>query len=275
MRMPKRSAFSRLRCVWVLACAPSVWAAQGFEPVAIRICANQALGSPEGDNSAYVLARMAFTQLVALKPLYTLLPWQRCLNEAAAGHFDAVLAASFSPERAQSLAYPLDASGQPDASRRMFEVGYTLIKRKGSAVSWDGQRFHGTGTRPGQALGAERAYSIVQFARERGAVVEDRYPQYSSLVAALKLQRIAGLLINQQGAVSLMADPSWAQDHEISGPSIQPRAYFLPVTHAFAKAQPLLTAQLWDALAKARKTPEFQRHYSLTVSVGQRRDIQP
>jgi|GEM_PF-1521922 len=245
------------------------------EPQRLRVCANVSLGDPKDNNSSYLLARAALALLPDLRPEFTPLPWQRCLSEAAAGQFDAVLAASHTAERMQGLAYPLDAAGQPDASRRMFNVGYVLLRRKGSAVSWDGQQFSGSSARVGEAIGAERGYSIVLFARQRGAYVEDRYPAFGSLVDSLRLRRIAGVLINQEGAAQLLADPEWAQDHELGGPPLQTKAYYLPLSRRFVEAHPALAQRIWEAVAKARETPAFKTQFSLGMSGGRRRDIAP
>lgn len=245
------------------------------EPQRLRICANASLGDPRDDNSSYLLARNALALLPDVRAEFSPLPWQRCLSEAAAGRFDAVLAASYTPDRAIGLAYPLDEQGSPDASRRMFRIGYALLRRKGSGVVWDGQRFAGSGPRAGQAIGAERGYSIVLFARERGAVVEDRYPGFGPLVDSLRLRRIAAVLINQEGAAQMLADPAWAADHELGGPPLQTKAYYMPLSRAFAEAHPALAQRLWEAVAKARETPAFRQRFSQSMSGGKRRDIQP
>ncbi|WP_184044788.1 substrate-binding periplasmic protein [Inhella inkyongensis] len=204
---------------------------------------------------------------------YTALPWSRCLQLAAEGQYDAVLSASHTPERARSLVYPGGAEADPQ--QRMFMVGYALLRRKGSAASWDGQRFLGTGPQAGQSLGAERGYSIVQFAREHGAHVEDRYPQVSSLLDSLKLGRLAGVLINQEYAAQLLSETAWAQGFELGGPQLAAKAYYLPFSRAFAQREPDRVRAIWAAIAKARQQPEFVRQFSLTMSAGLRRDIKP
>lgn len=265
--MPRQLLMS---CLLVLAALGAA-----AQPRTLRICANVSLGPPEEGNSAYLLAQAAFALLPDLRPQYSQLPWQRCLSEAAAGRYDAVLSASHTPARAQGLSYPLDAKGQPDASLRMFHIGYVLLRRKDSGVTWDGQRFSGSSPRAGQAIGAERGYSIVLFARDRGAVVEDRYPSFDSLIGSLKLGRIAGVLINQEGAAQLLADPAVAADHELGGPPLQTKAYFMPVSYHFAQTHPELTQRLWAAIAKARETAAFKTQFSLGMSGGRRRDIAP
>lgn len=263
-------------CLLALLAGLSMNGALAAEVKTLRICANQALGAPGDRNSGYLLMRSVARQLPELKLEFTPLPWTRCLGDAAAGLYDAVLAASHTPERVQQgLVYPLDAEGRPDANRRMFQVGYVLLKRKDSPVRWDGERFLNSSTKPGELIGAERGYSIVLFARERGAAVEDRYPTFDSLVDALKLRRSAGVLVNQEGAAQLLANPDWAREHELGGPPMTPRAYYLPVSRSFQQAHPGLVEQLWAAVTQARTEQEFKRQFSRSMSGGRRRDIQP
>jgi polar amino acid transport system substrate-binding protein len=244
-------------------------------PTVVHVCGNVSLGKPEDGASPHRLLQAAFAQLPQLELAYTALPWQRCLSEAAANQYDAVLAASHTDERALHLRYPLDAQGRPDTRLRMFELGYALLKRKGTALRWDGTRISGSSARVGEAVGAERGHSIVQFARARGGVVEDRYPGFESLLASLKLGRIAGILLPQESAAQLLSDPEWMQRLELSGPSLQTKAYYLPVSSQFAAREPALVQQLWTQLAKQRQVPAFKQQFSLALSAGRRRDIQP
>ncbi len=238
------------------------------------VCANQSLGQPDGGASPYVLMDLVRKSWPDHELRYTALPWARCLQEAADGLHDAVLSASYTAQRAQGLRYP-GPEAAPDDAKRMFRIGYVLLKRKSSRVQWDGKAFTGTSSKPGESLGAERGYSIVQFARDRGAQVEDRYPQITSLLDSLKLGRIAGILINQEHAAQLLTEPSWSQDFEVSGQSLQTKAYHLPFSRAYVEREPQRTQQIWNAIEKARQTPAFQRHFSLSMTASKRRDLQP
>lgn len=257
-----------------LLCGPLLaWGADAA-PRPLRLCANAALGAPEGDASPYLMMRRVQELLPGLRFEFSPLPWARCLHEAAQGRFDGVLSASHTSERARQLRYPQLHGGELDDSRRMFQMGYALLKRKSAAVQWDGQHFSGTGSRPGQALGAERGYSVVQFARERGAQVEER----SSVVAlldSLRLERLRGALLNQEHAAQLLTDPAWARDFELGGPALSTRPYFLPFSAALAEQEPALVNSVWAAIEKVRRTPAFAQEFSLTLSSGQRKDLKP
>lgn len=262
--------------LWLLG-AGSVLAAPAQQQRAqpLRICANVSLGKPEGGAMPYFVMQRALEQLPGLRVEYTPLPWNRCLEEAGAGRYDAVLSASFTTARAYHLQYPLDAAGNPDPERRMFLLGYALLRRKSAAVAWDGQRFSGSSAKPGQAIGAERGYSVVEFAREHGAVVEDRYPRVESLLESLRLGRLAGVLVNQDFAAQLLRDTAWWDCCELGGPGLDTKAYYLPVSRELAKREPQLVETLWAALQRVRQTPEFARQFSVALSGGQRKDLKP
>ena len=242
----------------------------------LHLCANAALGEPkDNQGSPYLLLRRIEALWPQLRIQVTLLPWSRCLNEAGQGQFDGVLAASWTADRARQLAYPLNQDGDPEADKRMFRIGYALLRLRGSAIQWDGQRITGTADRAGQALGAERGYSIVSFARDHGAFVEDRYPHAGSLLESLKLKRLGGALLNQEHAASLLRDPAWAQLAELSGPALDTKNYFLPLNKALAEREPVLASQLWATVEKARTSAGFQRQFSASMSAGRRKDLIP
>ncbi len=244
-------------------------------PWTLRLCANLALGDPvDNGGAAYELLRRAQALWPGLQVHITPLPWARCLQEAELGRFDGVLSASWTAERAARLVYPM-AHGAVDDSKRLFRLGYVLLRPKGGTASWDGETFQGTGPRAGQALGAERGYSIVGFARARNAVVEDRFPHSGTLLEALKLGRIAGALLAQEHAAALLADPEWAKAYEIAGPILQSKAYHLPVSQTLWRTEPARVTRLWATLEKARQTPGFKLHYALALSGGQRKDLVP
>jgi polar amino acid transport system substrate-binding protein len=257
----------------------SAFAAQAQAPLPpwqLRLCANMALGQPaDNQGSGYELLRRAQALWPGLQVEITLLPWTRCLHEAGQGQFDGVLAASWTAERADTLAYPLGSDGKPDARKRMFRIGYALMRLKSSTVRWDGVRVTGTRDKPGEALAAERGYSIVAFARAHGAVVEDRFPNSGSVLESLRLGRTAGALLNQEHAASLLREQEWAAIAELSGPALDTKHYFLPVNKALAEREPERVRLLWSVLAQARQAPSFQRHFSANMSAGQRKDLQP
>lgn len=265
---------ARWLALLALCTAGLLHAAEPPLPRVLRICANVALGPPEGNSSPYLMMRRVQELLPGLRFEFSPLPWVRCLQEAGQGRFDAVLSASHTPQRAEHLRYPTGPQGELDDNKRMFQLGYALLRRKGAAAQWDGNRFNGTSAVAGEALGAERGYSVVQFARAHGAHVEER-SNITSLLESLRLGRLQGALLSQEHAAQLLTEPAWAQNHELNGPALATRPYFLPVTAHLAEHEPALVASLWAAIEKVRRSPAFAQEYSLAVSWGQRRDLKP
>lgn len=202
------------------------------------------------------MARRAPELDIRLLPL----PWARCLREAAQGEHDGVLAASHSPERAAGLSFPLRPDGQPDEARRMFSLGYWLLRPSGSAVAWDGRRFSGLAD-AGPPLGAQRGYSIADFARQHGAVVDDGSVTAQALMKKLELGRLAGVLVSQAHANELAGDAQWAGKLEPAGPLLLRKAYFLACSHRFAETRPRDAERLWALLAQERESAAFKRLY--------------
>ena len=75
--------------------------------------------------------------------------------------------------------------------------------------------------------------------------------------------------------MQLLSEAAWAQSHELSGPALATRPYFLPVTAQLVEQEPALVAALWGAIEKVRRNPAFAQEYSLALSQGQRRDLKP
>lgn len=255
-------------------CVVGRGAAAAPEPRVLRLCANAALGPVDGDATPYLLLRRLQEELPQVRFQVTPLPWNRCLREAAQGRFDGVLSASHTPERAQALRYPTTAAGALDDSKRMFQLGYALVRLRGAAVHWDGTRFTGTTPKAGEALGAERGFAIAQFARERGAHVEER-SLMASLLEGLRLHRVQGILVNQDFAAQLLTQPEWSALLELGGPPLAVRPYFLPLNAAWAEREPALAESLWAAVERVRRAPAFALAYSHSLSAGQRSDLRP
>lgn len=248
--MPLRIAFS----LALLLAGP------GAAQAAIRICFNQELNDAAAHPVAVELMKAVARRAPELDIRLVPLPWSRCLREAALGEHDGVLAASHTPERAADLVFPLRADGQPDEARRMFALGYWLMRMPGSKVSWNGERFTGlaAGAPP---LGAQRGYSIAEFARQRGAAVDDGSPTAEAMMKKLELGRLSGVLVSQAHAKDLSADPQWAARLESAGPALLRKSYFLACSRRFAEGQPAQAQRLWTLLAQERESAGFKRLY--------------
>ena len=227
---------------------------------AITICFNQELNDPAAHPVAVELLKAVSRRAPELDIRLTPLPWARCLREAALGVHDGVLAASHTPERAADLVFPSRPDGQPDEGRRMFALGYWLLRMPGGTVRWDGQHFIGLPDAK-LPLGAQRGYSIADFARQHGATVDDGSPTAQAMMKKLALGRLAGVLVSQAHAKDLSIDPQWAGKLETAGPPLLRKAYFLACSRRFAEGRPADAERLWTLLAQERESAGFKRLY--------------
>ncbi len=245
-----------LRLVFVVALLlglPGAGAAQD-----LRICVNEEMARNDTGRIAEELMAGVRRSLPSLRAQTTPLPWPRCLKLAELGEFDAVLVGSHSPERAKTLAYPLRADGSLDASKRMFNLGFVLVRRTGTPVSWNGERFLNLDG----PIGVQRGYSVIEFLRERQLAFDDGITAVQIGLQKLLLGRVAGLLVNPFN-LELDELPSELKGKiEVAGPLIQAKPYFLILSRAYAQANPEFARRLWAAVEQARGTPEFKRSYA-------------
>ncbi|TNE67753.1 MAG: transporter substrate-binding domain-containing protein [Alphaproteobacteria bacterium] len=76
------------------------------------------------------LVRAAFADAGEEAPDFHVLPWKRCLERAADGQIDAVLGATWSPERMQQYYFPADAGQLDHPSRfRISQIEYVVVIR--------------------------------------------------------------------------------------------------------------------------------------------------
>lgn len=229
----------------------------------VRVCYNDQLGPPEGGHFSLQLMRAVAAATPShrfeLKPL----PWMRCLILASRGDADAILGASFTPERALDLVYPRDAQARPDDARRLFSQGYRLLRRRGDAVDTVGQRF----TNLVGAVGVERGHSTVSFAKDSGANTDENHPDVMAMLAKLRTGRLGAVLVAEPQYASLRLQPGALDGIEASPTVIAPRSYFLVFSSAFAKREPAFVEQLWSEAVRQREMPHIRRETALQQGV--------
>ncbi|MBX9818768.1 MAG: hypothetical protein K2X79_12130, partial [Burkholderiaceae bacterium] len=108
-------------------------------PAALRLCFESATIQPwrtEDGKGLNIELLQQVSHLLNQPFVYLALPWKRCLASLQANEVDGAFAASFSAERLEIGAYP--GGKVADPAKRMHTDRYVLLKRKGTAVQWDG-----------------------------------------------------------------------------------------------------------------------------------------
>jgi len=225
----------------------------------VHVCYNDQLGPPDGGHFSLQLMRAVMAAQPAVRVQLQPLPWMRCLVLASRGEVDAILGASFTPERALDLVYPRDAEGRPDESRRLFSQGYRVLRRRGDALDTDGQRF----IRLVGPIGVERGHSAASIARAGGADTDDNHPDVMAMLAKLRAGRLGGALVAEPHYASLRQQAGVLDGLEAAPTVLQPRGYFLVFSASFAQREPGLVQQLWDEAVRQRETSRIRRETAL------------
>jgi polar amino acid transport system substrate-binding protein len=120
-------------------------------PISIQVCGDDTNVYPywfQNENQDYAGVRVDLIRSVEnkLKNKYKFnfigLPWNRCLEEAKKGKVDAVLDASFRPERSEYLNYPAEAFSEkePCSAKIKFYCGsYLVLLPKNSNYEYQGK----------------------------------------------------------------------------------------------------------------------------------------
>jgi polar amino acid transport system substrate-binding protein len=235
------------------------WAAPVRAGELVRVCTNQeTIGAPTGELATLLMAQVA-RQLPDLRFEYTPLPWTRCLKMAERGDFDAVLAGSYSADRAKDLTYPQRADGSVDASKRMFNLGFAVVRRVGSKVNWTGSQFNHLDA----PVGAQLGYSIVEYLRAQNVDVDVGSSTVISGLRKLNAGRIAAMVVNPFNFEALLHEPEFEGKLEmVVDPLIQNKPYYITLGNGFVASHPELAPRLWKAVETARQTAEVGNLYA-------------
>ena len=174
-------------------------------------------------------------------------PWNRCLREMEAGKVDAVFNASFKPERLKLGAYPWK-DGQPDVSRRIATLSYSLYTLKSSNLSWDGERVLNLRGN----IGTPSGYSIVDDLKKKRLPVEEAQTTRTNLLKLLH-GRVAAVAAQDVTADKLLRDEaSLFRDVVKLTPPLVSKPYYMMISHQFIHDHPLMAERIWDTLAQMR-----------------------
>lgn len=183
-------------------------------------------------------------------------PWKRCLAGLAQGTYDGAFAASFRPNRMALGRYPQDADGRLDERKRLHTSIYSLYRRKGSAVSWNGEEFRQLHGRIGSLSG----FSIVDFIRAQGIEVDETSRDPIALLNMLKQKRLeAAALQSLRGDFVLQTHPELAAQIEKVSLSLEEKAYYLMLSNTYVAANPEQAALIWDEIERQRQSPLYQQ----------------
>lgn len=195
---------------------------------------------------------------------YQSMPWKRCLAQLKANQVSGAFAVSFSQERLALGEYPGGQKADPE--RRTHVDRYMLVRRKGSRVDWNGKTFQNLDGRIGFQLG----YSVGDFLRAQGVLVDEGSQRSDELLQKLVSGRIEAAALGGADAVRLVRGPL-AEQVEVRPVPLVEKPYYLMLSHDFVARQPELAARIWKAVAEVRNSPAYrkrERELSIVPQTG-------
>ncbi len=203
----------------------------------------------EGEGLNFELLRRVETKLDILFD-YQLLPWKRCLAKLKANEVDGAFTVSFSEERRQYGAFP---GGEPaDVKKRMHYAGYFLIRKKGSAIDWDGKQFlHADGK-----IAFRLGYSVGEQLRELKMAVDETNDSLYNVGRKVVTGRVAGAAMMDSDANVLMSSALGPQLDMVATPLIE-KPYYLILSNTLVKARPELAERIWKSIEEVRNGKEY------------------
>jgi polar amino acid transport system substrate-binding protein len=193
------------------------------------------------------------SQLTGVAFSYQALPWKRCLANLQANEVDGAFAASFIPERLEIAAYP--GGKVADPSKRMHTDRYVLLRRKGSAVQWDGKQISNL---DGGLVGVQLGYSISAQLHTWGVPVEESNQNALALARRLMLGRVAAVAVGGSDATMLFGQPDIAAQLEELPLPLTEKPYYLLLSHPLQEAQPELAQRIWKSIETVRNSAAYR-----------------
>mgnify|MGYP000238058945 CR=1 FL=1 len=187
-----------------------------------------------------------------IKIAFERFPWARGLTMVKDSRVDGIFHASFSKERLDIGAYPMN-KGELDLSRQLMTQSYVLYKLKDSKLSWDGKNFeHLKGS-----IGAVIKYSVVADLKEMNVNVEEVTTQRSNLRKLLlgRIEGVAGL--EAMNDIIIKAYPDEFREVVKVFPPIKSKPFFLMLSHDFVKENTKLAEAIWDGIRDIRESSEY------------------
>ena len=210
---------------------------------------------PDGcGQSLELLRRASAQQPVAIRQLVA--SRSQCMNRLRNGQVDAMLAA-FTPERTAYGAYPMKGA-RPDPRRGVGELNFSVFRRQGGTVAWDGQRFIGLGRQP---VGAQPDLLHMPMLREMNVVIDDSGSSVDQVFAKLAGRRVAVVVTERAEGGTLLARKYRGQIEMLPTPFQQTPIYLI-VNKAFYQKHQAQIEAYWQAIAQARHTPGFRQFIS-------------
>lgn len=200
---------------------------------------------PDGSGQAQDVLRRA-SQLQPVRIQTVVAPRFECMERLRTGRVDAMLAA-FIEDRTAYSAFPMKDS-QPDASRAVGELNFSVSRRHGATVDWDGKRFINLGLQP---VGTQPGLLHVSLLRQLNVVIDDSAGSPEQAFAMLAQKRVAAVVTQQGEGAAIIAGKYKGEIDMLPTPLIVTPMY-LSVNRQFYQRHQARIDGYWDAVRQVR-----------------------
>jgi len=207
---------------------------------------------PDLSRDAFLAALVSQVSRVPVSVVY-MASW-RCLQEAAAGRLDGVLAISPLPQRLASLSFP-HRDGQLDRERRISTFAYHWYVRRDEGWQYGPARKL-TGPRQ-PTVGVVTGYSVTTLLEADGYRVE---PVAGGTLTALRQvarSRLdVAMLIDTEAVLALDKEAELAQRLQQLTPAYTVRDYYLVFSPDTMARRPDTVQRIWNAMPQVREAAQ-------------------
>ena len=229
------------------------WATPGLcRSGAIQVCTDQNYWYPfsyaQQNEAKGIHIEIAAQALKNLGYAYKFspLPWKRCLQTAGRGDFDAVLSASYNPQRAHRFIYPPDAADPRPSDWRITQVEYVVITLKGNDYGFEGDMR----TLP-HPVRSPLGYSIVNDLKDAG-IRTVTSPDIRECMQQLILSGRGSVITPPQNARHLIREPRFAGKLKIHQHPVKSKSYFMVFSRQRGNLAKSEINSIWDEIRKLR-----------------------
>ncbi|MBU1344629.1 MAG: transporter substrate-binding domain-containing protein [Proteobacteria bacterium] len=180
-------------------------------------------------------------------------PWKRCLQETKDGKYNAIVSASYRPERAQYLIYPDDAAAALKSLWRITQVEYIVITHSDDAYIFDGD----VKSLP-QPVRAPLGYSIADDLKSAGIPVLEA-PGIIDCARQLVESGRGAFVTPPQNAVELQLDKRFMGKLKLHPKPIKSKSYFMAFSIENQKLKQEEIVAIWNEIARLREDQDFMK----------------
>jgi len=187
---------------------------------------------------------------LAWKVSFEPLPWKRCLASVRFGTYDAVVSASYKPDRAKYLYYPPDAETDKVSPWRITQAEYVVLTHISTDYEFDGDVMGLP-----QPIQAPIGYSIVSDLTQKGLKVETSNNSISNIKLLMLIKK--GCVIASGTAAKIIAEASGHTDEiKIHPKPLASKSYFIVISEK-SKLNETERDTLWQHVVQVRQDKAF------------------